>query len=98
MPLVPVSTLLVGPRSLDDRKIVARSCDKLQAGREVFFGESAGDGKRWKTAEIADASKWVRKDYARFQIQFQGSRWNGLGSRHQHIEGVKHFIHLFLQN
>ena len=84
--------LLVGPRSLDNRKIVTRSCDKLQAGWKIFFGESAWYGERRKPAEIAGAAERVRKDQTGFQIQFEGCRWNGVGGRHQHIELHGHVI------
>jgi len=56
---MPVGMRLECPPRLDDRKIVARSADKLQSHREILFCETAGNGHCWKPADIPDATQRV---------------------------------------
>jgi hypothetical protein len=56
VPLVPVCVLLKCSRSLEDRDVVARPGDELQARRKILLREAAGHGKRRQAAKIADGA------------------------------------------
>src|SRR6266436_6396592 len=98
MSLVPVGMLLESAPSLNDREIVSRSCDKLQAGGEIFISESTWYRQRRKAAEVADPAQGVWKDEIGFQIQIQRCRCDGLRCSCQHVEGIKQSLHLRLQD
>ena len=56
VPLVPVRMLLKSSRSLEDRHVVARPRDELQARGKILFRETARHGQSGKAAEIADGA------------------------------------------
>ena len=51
--------LLEGAAGLEGGGVVSGASDELEADREIFFGEAAGDGKRGQAAEIADGANGV---------------------------------------
>src|SRR5579863_1936494 len=95
---VPVRALLVRSSSLNDGDVVARLGDKLEAHGQTLFSEAAGDGKRRKSAEIADSTEGIGKREISFKIGGQRSCGNRLGGIHQDIERAKYRIHLVLEN
>src|SRR5580704_10620895 len=98
MSFVPVGVLLERACRLDNGDVVTRPRQKLQSGGKILIRESAGNGKRWKTAKIPDAAKRIRKDEAGFQIEFQRRGCDGLRSGHEHVERFEQRVHCFLKN
>jgi len=86
---MPVGVSLVGARGLDDRNVIAGARHKLQSNGKILFREAARNGKRRKSAEIADAAEWIGIRKSRLEIQFQRCCRNRLRHGDEQIKGVE---------
>src|SRR6267142_4581334 len=90
---MPVSVLLKDARGLDDGDIVTSASHELQSHRKILVGETAGNGKCRKPAQIPDAALWIGVRESRLQIQVQRSCRDWLRGRYQYIERIEHGDH-----
>src|SRR6267142_5205376 len=97
VPAMPVGVLLEDASSLDDGDIVAGARHELQAHGKILVGETAGNGKCRKPAQIPDATLRNGVRESRLQIQVQRGSRDRLSGSHQYIKRVEHGVHLFLQ-
>src|SRR6266403_3956591 len=92
VPAVPVSVLLKDARGLDDGDIVTSASHELQSHRKILVGETAGNGKCRKSAQIPNAALRIGVRESRLQIQVQGSCRYRLCRGHQYIECIEHGV------
>jgi hypothetical protein len=96
MSAMPVGVLLKDARCANHCGVIARPCDKLQAHRKFFAGESAGNGKRRQPTEVSDSAQRIRKSQVGLKIGLERRGGNGLRGSSQNVEILEEVGHSLL--